>query len=271
MNVFKKIPRFTIGLANIATRLIRFLLVIGLFYLIYKYLLDEALDGSKQVFPIFALWLFSAYLVLPKIHRTLTKYYLPNYYVGRIRSGSGLLSDPINLAFFGDEKSIKKSMITAGWVEAVALTAPSLASITRAMLLKESFPDAPVGNMYLFNRRQDFAYEVQMKGNPRERHHVRFWKTPDGWRLPGGHKADWLAAATYDKSFGFKAFTWQIDHLISPQIDEERDYILKTLKDAKQINKLEIIEHFTDSYHDHNNGGDRIETDGALPFITLDK
>ncbi len=269
MKFFKNIPNYSLGLATLISRILRFVAIVIAGLIIYKYLVDETLDGSKQILPILAIWIFSAYLVLPKIHRTLTKYYLPNYFVGRVRSGSGLLSDPINLAFFGSENDIKISMQSAGWTEAVALTAPTIASMTRAMILKESYPDAPVGNMHLFNRKQDFAYELQVNGNPRERHHVRFWKTPDDWHLPGGHKADWLAAATYDKSFGFKAFTWQLDHLISPEIDEERDFILESLKQVNAIKKLEIVKHFTDSYHDHNNGGDQIKTDGSLPFIHL--
>ena len=114
MKFQKNISRYTIGLVDIIKRVVEFVVIIVLFFVIYRYLLDELLDGSKQVFPLLALWIFSAYLVLPKIHRTLTKYYLPNYFVGRARSGSGLLSDPINLAFFGTENNIKKSMGLAG-------------------------------------------------------------------------------------------------------------------------------------------------------------
>jgi hypothetical protein len=35
------------------------------------------------------------------------------------------------------------------------------------------------------------------------------------------------------------------------------------------ISKITVVEHFTDAYHDKNNGGDKIKTDGSLPFIHL--
>lgn len=269
MRLAKTIYSWSATLINVFYRVIYFLAVIALFFFIYRILLDQFLDGSNEIYPLFALWLFTAYVVLPRIHRLLTTYYLPNYFVGRVRSPAGFLSDPVNLAFFGSEQDIHAAMQAAGWDLADPLTPKSFAQATLASLLKRSYKNAPVGHMYLFNRMQDFAYQQEMNGNPRERHHVRFWKTPQGWRLPGGHKADWLAAASYDKAIGLKFATLQIDHVISGDIDTERDYIISSLQKAKSVKKLEIVKHFTDAYHGINNGGDRIKTDGSLPFITL--
>lgn len=269
MERLRRLPRYTIDTAVLLIRLARFVAIVALFALIYKFLLEHALDGGWQIFLLLILWLLSAYLVLPFTHRKLTKYYLPNYFVGRVRSGSGLLSDPVNLAFFGSAKQLHKAMRAAGWTKADPLTPHSFWRALRAAILKKSYAAAPVGNMYLFNRQQDFAYEQEVGGNPRERHHVRFWKVPAGWRLPGGHSADWLAAATYDTNLGIKSATGQIDHKIAVDVDEERDFIIDTLKQNKQLKSIEVVQHFTDAYHDHNNGGDRIKTDGSLPFLTL--
>lgn len=248
-----------------------FVVIIALFFLFYRLLVGQVLDGSNRILPLLILWVFTAYITLPRIHRFLTKRYLPNYYVGRVRSGSGLLADPINLVFFGSEKDIHKSFEAAGWTIADPLSFFTMLNAAFSTALNRSYPHAPVGNMYLFGRRQDFAYQLQVGNSPRVRHHVRFWKVPKGWRLPGGHKAEWLAAATYDRSVGVKLFTLQIDHMIATNIDEERDFIINDLKKADSVQSIEIIEHFTDAYHDHNNGGDTIKTDGALPFITLHK
>ena len=123
--------------------------------------------------------------------------------------------------------------------------------------------------MYLFNRVQDFAYQIEVGGSPNERHHVRFWKTPKNWRLPGGHEADWLAAATYDTHVGIKIASGQLDHFIHVNTDEERDFLISTLQDANVTKDVNVVEHFTNAYHDRSNGGDRIQTDGSLPFILL--
>lgn len=259
----------TVDTIDLVIRFVRFAVVIFIFYVIYRLLLEQFFDGSKEIIPLLALWVLTSYIVIPRVHRILTGYYLPNYFVGRVRSPSGLLSDPVNLAFFGDEKAIHEAMQKADWAKADKLTPISMLRTIYASVFKESYPNAPVGNMYLFNRVHDFAYEQEVDGSPRERHHVRFWKTPDNWRLPGGHEADWLAAATYDTHVGIKMATGQLDHYIHTNIDEERDYLIKTLKNKKATKKVEVIKHFTNAYHDRNNGGDRIKTDGSLPFIHL--
>ncbi len=269
MHLLKIVPRLTVNVVALIIRIARLLATIVVFYVIYKLLLDQFLDGSAQIYPFLGLWLLSSYIVIPKINRILTRYYLPNYFVGRVRSPDGLLSDPVNLSFIASEADLHNAMEAAGWTRADTLTFKSLFDAVYCSVVKKSYPKAPVGNMYMFNRRQDFAYEQEVGGSPNERHHIRFWKTPDTWYMPGGRKADWLAAASYDKKVGIKLASGQIDHIIHENIDEERDYIQKSLEDAKMVKKTEIIEHFTDAYHDRNNGGDRIKTDGSLPFIWL--
>lgn len=266
---FRKIYNISTNTVGLAVRSAFFAVVIFVFYIVYKLLFHQALDGSQQIYPLLALWVLSAYVVLPRIHRILSKYYLPNYYVGRIRSPSGFLSDPVNIALFADAKSIHKAMKRAGWVKSDKLTPKTLIKVAFCSVFHKSYPSAPVGDMFLFNRRYDFAYQQEVNGSPNERHHVRFWKTSKGWRLPGGRDVDWLAAASYDTHVGVKIATGQLDHFIHENIDEERDYLLNTLKETKLVKEVEIVKHFTDAYHDRNNGGDRIKTDGSLPFISL--
>lgn len=269
MRYINQIPRLTANAVAYLIRLGRFILFIVAFYVLYKLLLEQVLDGSEMILPLLGLWLLSSYIVIPWAHRLLTRYYLPNYFVGRIRSQDGLLSDPVNLAFFGTAPEIHEAMKKAGWDKADHLTVKSFIKTAYCVFMRESYPNAPVGNMYLFAKKQNFAYQQQVGGTPNERHHVRFWKTPKKWYLPGGHKADWLAAATYDTHLGIKLASGQIDHLIHADIDQERDYIIQTLEDAKALKSVEVVKHFTNAYHDRNNGGDMIHTDGSLPFIKL--
>ena len=79
----------------------------------------------------------------------------------------------------------------------------------------------------LFDRRQDFAYQQEIAGSPSSRHHVRFWRCPDGWLLPGGFGADWLAAATFDQKVGISLFTLQVTHKIEENTDVERDFVVR--------------------------------------------
>ncbi|MCP2030364.1 hypothetical protein L1277_000428 [Okibacterium sp. HSC-33S16] len=214
-----------------------------------------------------AFWLVVAYLVLPRLHRILTTIYVPNYFIGRARTSDGLLGDPVNLACLGDEADLHAALVAAGWTRADGLTLASGWRIVMSTLNRRSYDEAPVSPLFLFGRKQDFAYQQEVAGNPAKRHHVRFWRTPDGWLLPGGRRVDWLAAGTFDRAVGFSLFTLQITHKIDADIDVERDHIVRTVMDSNADVRIDVIEDFSTGYHSRNGGGDTIRTDGDLPVI----
>lgn len=255
------------SLLNSTFRVLRFLFIVFLGYLVYKSLFAEILTRKIHIFLYIFLWLFSSYLMIPFINKLMTGRYLPNYFIGRSRTSDGLLGDPINLAFIGSETELEELFIEAGWTKAEPLSLQSSFRMVTASVFGKSYPSAPVSSLFLFNKKQDMAFEKEIENNPRRRHHIRFWQTPDNWYLPGGRKADWLGAATYDKKVGFSVFTGQVTHKINSDVDQERDFVLETLKQSNQSISVEVVEHFTTSYHGRNGGGDEIFTDGALPFI----
>lgn len=212
-------------------------------------------------------WLVLAYLALPRLHRILTRIYVPNYFIGRARTSDGLLGDPVNIALLGGEEQVHAAMAAAGWIRAHDVTFASSVRIVTSTLSRRSYDEAPVSPLFLFERKQDFAYQQEVLGNPAKRHHVRFWRCPDGWLLPGGYRADWLAAGTYDRAVGFSLFTLQITHKIEENTDVERDHIVATVMGADAGATVRVIEDFSTGYHSRNGGGDTIETDGDLPVL----
>lgn len=216
-----------------------------------------------------AFWLLLAYLVLPRLHNILTRIYVPGYFIGRARTSDGLLGDPVNLAFLGDESHIHALMRSAGWIQADDLTFSSGRRIVTSTLRRRSYPEAPVSPLLLFDRQQDFAYQQEVHGSPGQRHHVRFWRCPPGWMLPGGFNADWLAAATYDRRVGLSLFTLQITHKIEQDTDAERDHITATISAAEPSVVVNVIEDYSTGYHSRNGGGDSIATDGDLPILDV--
>ena len=124
-------------------------------------------------------------------------------------------------------------MRQAGWTLADDVDLASSRRIVLSTLTRRSYDEAPVSPLFLFGRQQDFAYQQEVDGNPGKRHHVRFWRCPPGWVLPGGVRVDWLAAGTYDRSVGLSLFTLQITHKIEENIDDERDYILASLQQSR--------------------------------------
>ncbi len=214
-------------------------------------------------------WLITAYLALPRLHRILSSLYVPNYFIGRTRTADGLLGDPVNLALRGSEAQVHRAMTAAGWTLAEEITVHSSWRMIVAILTRRSYPQAPVSSLFLFGRRQDFTYQQEVDGNPGKRHHVRFWRCPQGWLLPGGHQVDWLAAGTYDRSVGFSLFTLQITHKIDENTDIERDYIVQSALKARASIEVTTLKDFSTGYHSRNGGGDTIQTDGDLPVLEV--
>ncbi len=232
--------------------------------------LGESLSWGWFLILFFVLfWLMLAYLVLPRLHRILTAIYVPDYFIGRARTSDGLLGDPINLAALGTEAQLHTAMTAGGWTRADPLTFRSSWRIVSSTLFRRSYDEAPVSPLLLFGRQQDAAYQQEVRGNPAKRHHVRFWKCPDGWLLPGGIRADWLAAGTFDRAVGFSLFTLQITHKIDANTDIERDHIVKTVTEASPDVRVQLIKDFSTGYHARNGGGDTIETDGNLPILDV--
>lgn len=229
-------------------------------------------EGIRPGWPMLlmvAFWVLVAYLVLPRVHRILTRIYLPDYFIGRTRTADGLLGDPVNLALLGDEGQVHRAMEAAGWTRADELSLRTGWGIVTSTLRRRSYAAAPVSPLLLFRRQQDFAYQQEVAGSPSKRHHVRFWRCPDGWLLPGGFAVDWLAAGTYDRSVGLSLFTFQVTHKIDPHVDDERDHIIATVRASEPAVGLTVLEDFFTGYHSRNGGGDLIQTDGDLPILDL--
>ena len=214
-------------------------------------------------------WVVLAYLVLPRLHRILTTIYVPDYFIGRTRTSDGLLGDPVNLAFRGTADEIEAALRAAGWRRADPVTLASSWRIITSTLTRRSYDEAPVSPLFLFGRQQDFAYQQEVDGNPAQRHHVRFWKCPDGWLLPGGTRVEWLAAGTFDTSVGLSLFTLQVTHRIDADTDIERDHIVQSLVAAEPGIRIDVIKDFSSGYHARNGGGDTIRTDGDLPIVDV--
>ena len=254
---------------NSSLRAIKFMLVCVLAFLIYQNLFATIFTKKIHFFIYIVFWVFTAYFFLPWLNRLLTKFYVPDYFIGRTKTNDGLLGDPINLAFDGSKEALINAFKECGWHIADPLSLNSSWKITYSSVFGKSYPTAPVSSLFLFSRKQDLAFEMEIDGNPRKRHHIRIWQTPDGWHLPGGRRTDWLAAATYDKHVGLSLFTGQITHKIDADVDHERDFVIAELQKGSFVQKVDIVPHFTSSYHARNGGGDRIHTDGALPFVTV--
>lgn len=217
---------------------------------------------GKLTFAILAIYLVTAYLLTPYAWHAYERRHPAVTDAPRItHTVSGIPGDPLNVGVVANEAQLKAVMIQAGWGPADALTFKSCIEIADATVLRRPYADAPVSNLYLWGRKQDLAFEKPIGHDPRKRNHVRFWRSekldPDGRPL-------WIGSATLDQRVGFSHTTGQITHHISPDVDGERDLLLKDLQATGEIADVYWVDDFQTVRKGHNGGGDPYYTDGRL-------
>ena len=112
-------------------------------------------------------WAIVAYLVMPALWKRYAHRHPSLEDIPRItHTGSDIPGDPLNVALIGTETELKKIMLAARWYPADALTLRSCLLIAEDTVIKRSYDDAPVSNLYLFGRKQDLAFEQPVGDNP---------------------------------------------------------------------------------------------------------
>jgi hypothetical protein len=94
-----------------------------------------------------------------------------------------------------------------------------------AAIQHEGYPVAPVSNLYLFGRKQDFALQ-RARASIAQRNHMRFWLAP----FSHNGKQVWVGQISRD--IGVKLTTKAptlTTHVIDPEVDLTREYLLHSL------------------------------------------
>lgn len=141
----------------------------------------------------------------------------------------GQKMDPINLVLIGNEASIKKAFHDAKWDGAHPSTPIHLAAGFVSSLFNVSYRKGPFMPLFISIGLQDLSFQKVATGKYATRHHIRIWRTRHS--LPGDNRV-WVAAATYEKSFKLGLRPPFVFHHKDPDLDWERDYIVKALTKA---------------------------------------
>jgi hypothetical protein len=201
-------------------------------------------------------YLLAAYLILPFfVHMgllILRRGRIPSY----TREADGLPADPVNIVLLGSEDTLLNAFAKAGWIESDDLTLRTGWKMCVAFVLNRAYPAAPFRPLYLFGRSQDHGFQIPIGKSPRKRHHIRFWAAtlePEDnlnefafWNqeqvLDPTKPLLWIGAATEDLGIGFTNLTYQIRHRIDRHVDEERENVLETLRNAGVITDEQYVE-----------------------------
>ena len=184
---------------------------------------------------------------------------------GLTQTADGHPGDPLNVAIVGTEEDLVRAMHAAGWVPADPITFRTSVRIAVDSVFARPDDSAPVSDLYLFGRKQDLAFEKPVGDSPRQRHHVRFWRSP----VSENDRPVWLGAATFDERVGLSHTTGEVTHHIGPDVDAERDLIARDLQAAARVQWSYEVHGFHKVLSGRNGGGDEWRTDGNLTVVDL--
>ncbi len=176
-------------------------------------------------------------------------------------TAQGRQGDPVNVAFIGNEQELHHALARAGWYAADPITLKTSVRIAADVVLRKPYEHAPVSDLYLWQRKQDAAFEQPVGKSPKQRHHVRFWRSAE---VDTNGEPLWLGAATYDERVEISRTTGGITHKIAADVDKERNKVLVDAHRSGVVKNVYWVERFHRERQGRNGGGDPYFTDGRL-------
>ncbi len=170
-------------------------------------------------------------------------------------------TEPINFIFLAkNNKDLILLFKKAWWSEAAKLWRTALKSMWENLLDHKKYNNAPMTPLYWNKKIQDYWFQkLPDERTIKLRHHIRIWKTD--YKLWKNYIYVWCWI--YDDWL-----KWGITHKIDPNLDKEREYIFKSLKQSGLI-KLEKKVQLENWFEWTNFSWDSFFTDGKTYILEL--
>ena len=185
----------------------------------------------------------------------------------RVTDMDGNAGDNTNFVVAGPEKQVLETFAAAGWVKVDKDTTSAILDGLVATLSKQAYLTLPMSVLTLFGRPQDYGLaHAEPVTVAEKRHHLRLWKAPfdaDGGEL-------WVGAATHDIGFDRDNRPGKkITHKIDPNVDDEREFVGRSLDETGLVAKLSYITPSQPSKEARTATGATFQSDGRVLVITL--
>ena len=271
-------------------------IIFGLGITVVWFLLFKIRPYADSYLPTFVvvllLYCFIAYFVIPALIRLLRLLIKPDHIPLYVTTRDGWPSDPVILAVIAHNKQhLRKKMRAAGWYESDPLTFKNGLYEFISIVFNRAYPEAPVSNLYLFNRHQDISFQIPTNGrlSARTRHHIRFWKLEEPpltqndhghfsfWatrlkKFVGAKRSIWIGAGTEEPHpIDIQWRTGQFTHGGSHDANAERDFIIQTLKASAAVKKISTSRRGEKTSFRGQQFRTIYTTDGSLKVIELNK
>lgn len=176
----------------------------------------------------------------------------------------GAQADVVNLAFIGTEYQLENAFLAAGWLSSDAPSARNGAHLFGALISSNSYPHGPMSEQLLDGHASDFGWQKGLNCVVR-RDHLRVWSDALTWE----GRSVWLGASTRDVGVRISLWNKEITHRVEPDIDVERQRIVRDLGLAGCIESVHVAPRPAMRAVLSNATGDRLRTDGAVAVVEL--
>lgn len=176
---------------------------------------------------------------------------------------NGRTQAPVSMVFLGTAVELLETFLAAEWHIADRVTPGTALKAFGRGVLNRPYPSAPVLPVFMDGRLHTLAFQRHEQGtSSRHRHHARWWLTDftcEGVPV-------WVATASFDAGVGIsRLFPLPIHH-IDPDIDAERDYIVRSLVETGLVQVTQEVR-ITEPMTGKNAAGDRFFTDGVATVL----
>jgi hypothetical protein len=176
--------------------------------------------------------------------------------------------DPLNLVIVGNLADILECLNV--WDETESLTFATAWKTAKAFLLESRYRYSPVSPLYHGGRQQDLALQ-RARSRLNQRLHLRLWAA--NVRFDGSPV--WIGQVSRDIGVRLTPKTWNLTtHLIDPDVDEARNYVLNDLLVAERgawIGFVPGVEAAPIDAPRRNLTGDQYFTDGLRAVAVLSR
>lgn len=174
---------------------------------------------------------------------------------------TGSRMEPISFIYVGYESQLVSTFENHGWYRADKSTVSNTLKALAVGFQGKQYPTAPVTPSYLNYKPENIAFQQSTAAHSlRQRHHTRLWRTD--YALADGRQI-WVATASFDEGIEFAGAAKLPTHHIDPNIDGERNFIVKSL--GLQSNLVKVVQ----PQLGKNASGDGFFTDGKAELIFL--
>src|SRR5579883_637100 len=185
----------------------------------------------------------------------------------RVVDADGNPGDNTNFVILGNEQNVIDTFKAAGWVQVDKDTKQAFINGLVETLKKQSYVEMPMSVLTLFGRPQDYGLaHAEPISVVAQRHHLRLWKAP--FKVEGQEL--WAGAATHDIGFDRDDRPGKrITHKIDPDVDQEREYVGRSLEETGSVAKKEYVMPADPSKEARTATGASFHSDGRVMVIYL--